>query len=403
MNHLYPYNAREIAYLAIRNFWTDGTFVSDFLEKWEKEASPASQDFRLAKAIAYGCVQRALSLDAIAEQCAKKGRLALKVKERAVLHIAVYQLYYLNNIPAYAAVNEAVALAKKYCHPTFCRFLNALLRNILEAKPFLSEDKDLSRYYSYPPYLIELLFNDYDRETVRDILRLGNLPAPLMYRKRSENPLCTHLVGEEEQIAEMAKSSEIYIQNATPVALMANLAKGFAPPRNILDLCCAPGGKLIAAHDLFPEAYLYGNDLSEPKVRLISENLDKYRIQATLSCGRGEDYTHDERFDLILLDVPCSNSGVLNKRPEARWRVSPRSMADLKQLQLKLLENAVRLLSPGGQIWFMTCSILSSENEAITREASQRFCLNIEKSLTFIPNEQGWDGGFGCALSTQCG
>lgn len=139
--------AREIAYLAIRDFWTNGTFASDQLERWEKECSPTSQESRLAKALAYGCIQRALSLDAITEQCAKNGRLTLKVKERTIVHLATYQLYYLDGIPDYAVVNEAVTLAKKYCHLTFCRFLNALLRNIIEKKPLLSSE-ELSRYYS---------------------------------------------------------------------------------------------------------------------------------------------------------------------------------------------------------------------------------------------------------------
>lgn len=404
-------NPREIAYHALCHFWKDGGFVSDFLDMWEKQAEPTTSDARLARALAYGSVQRALSLDAIARKCTEKGRLNLKAKERALLYIALYQLCYLDRIPDYAAVHEAVFLAKKHCHPSFCGFLNVLLRRVVTDKPSLPNDnsiESLSITHSYPPYLIEKLVHDYGINTTVELLQVGNTPAPVMYRARSgksedravlSHPLPVLLAKSGANLLHITQSSDYYVQNATPVALMVRLAEKVSAPKQILDLCCAPGGKLIAAHDLFPEASLYANDISDQKVSLIVENLKKYGISAQVSCGPGERYHHDARFDLILIDVPCSNTGVLNKRPEARWRVTPEHLAALKTLEMQLIENAASLLSQKGQIWLMTCSILSCENSELAREAAERFSLKIEREWTILPNAEGWDGGFGCALS----
>jgi len=179
---------------------------------------------------------------------------------------------------------------------------------------------------------------------------------------------------------------------------VAALAEHSKAPARILDLCASPGGKLLAAHDLFPQAKLYANDVSPEKIMRLSQNLAKYGVKADLNCGQGEDYQSSELFDLIILDVPCSNSGVLNKRPEARWRLTPKVIEGLRQTQSRLVKHAADLLAPGGVIWYLTCSILKSENEEMIEDVIQHDRLEKVFSKIVLPNYEGWDGGFGCVL-----
>ncbi|MEI8365729.1 MAG: hypothetical protein WCF65_04840 [Parachlamydiaceae bacterium] len=204
------------------------------------------------------------------------------------------------------------------------------------------------------------------------------------------------VIQKASEMSAIAAMPEIYIQNATSVALIADLAERTAKPKRILDLCASPGGKLLATHDTFPEAELFANDLSEEKILRLSQNLTKYGVKAHLSCGPGENYTSDVRFDVIILDVPCSNSGVLNKRAEARWRLAPEMIEALHVKQRALIAHAQTLLAPGGVIWYITCSILKSENEAMIAEIASQTSpkLQVQFSRTILPNTDGWDGGF---------
>ena len=128
--------------------------------------------------------------------------------------------------------------------------------------------------------------------------------------------------------------------------------------------------KLIAAHDLFPRAKLYANDSSERRLQKIRENLTKYKIEAELSTGYGEEFHSLHHLDLAIVDVPCSNSaGSFNKRPEARWRLTPEEIRALTETQFKLLQSAKELISDHGVIWYITCSILKDENEDMISRA----------------------------------
>lgn len=410
--------AREAAFLALLASLKEECFIADSLDHWHQIAKPSSPNLHLARQIAYGTAQMALALDYLAEQLSEKGRLSLKLKERVLLRQAIYQAFFLERIPIYAIADETVKLARKYCHQSFVGYLNAILRKISQASPKLpagNSISDLSIRYSYPEYFVQRLRQHYGLEKAMEILESGNIPAPTMMRVRSKSailPSSTQLVCETPctvarlndptQLETVTTSSLYYIQNVTPAVLISELCKNcVSPPRRILDLCASPGGKLIAVHDAFPKASLFGNDVSEEKLRTLRENCQKYHVDATLSCGQGEDFTSSTPFDLIILDVLCSNSGVLNKRPEARWRLTSENQRALEKMQLRLIENAVKLLAPHGEIWYMTCSILPEENEKIVARATQLYGLQTRFQKLILPNHEGWDGGFACAMRTD--
>lgn len=379
-------SAREAAYLAVVNYLKSGTYLDETLTPL------AVKELSQARHIAYGTVQRLLSLDNLARQLTTRTSLNLKPKEKAILFTALYQAHFQQGSPLYAITDESLKLAKKYCHTTFVSFLNALLRAYGNQPPTLpagDSAADLSIRFSYPLWFVNQLLKERDLQTTQAILELGNQPSHPMARCRP--PADPFKMVSVSDVSSVGTSKDYYIQNATPVKLIQNLTKSECHPGRILDLCAAPGGKLILAHDLFPDASLFANDISEKRLRLLRQNLDKYQISAELSCRSAEGYTASEPFDLIILDVPCSNTGVLGKRPEARWRLSQNFLDDLIKLQRNLIASARRLLAPNGVIWYLTCSILNSENEDLVKDFSN-------PSMTQLPNAEGRDGGFGCAI-----
>ena len=197
-----------------------------------------------------------------------------------------------------------------------------------------------------------------------------------------------------EDLLKASLDPSLYIQNKTFVDLLLEMKNHFkGSPKRILDMAAAPGGKLILIHDLYPQSLLFANDIETKKLK---ENLQKYQVEAEVTTQPAELYETTEKFDLIICDVPCSNSGVLGKRPEARWRLSEENVDAHQQKQLKFLKHAKSLLKKGGQIWYMTCSILKEENE----EVCERSGLKVQFQKTHLPNALGDDGGFGAILTT---
>lgn len=407
MKHL---SAREHAFLALRSYWREGQYLVRWFEK-AGDFFVHDQDIALAREIAYGVVRRKKSLDYLIEQLLDEGHtLKVKLKEKIILRMALYQYYFMDRVPLYALVDEAVSLARKYCHSIFVKFVNALLRK-LEGKVLSLPSDDLSVNLSYPKFFVEQLIEDYGVETAKAIMAQGNNPGVTMVRLLDESKSLSEEVAfqtEEKDVfvvrdrlalgASLAPR-DYYIQNIASVKLLRFLARGVEMPQRVLDLCASPGGKTLLLKGLFPEAKYYANDINGNKLSRLKENFERYGVEAALNMGRGEDFVFDDEFDIIVLDVPCSNSGVLNRRPEARWRIDKEHLSTLETEQLSLIGHAVKGLSFRGQLWYMTCSILKRENERVVAEACHKYGLRVCGEMkTLLPNEKGCDGGFACAL-----
>ena len=412
------WNAREAVYQALLSVQKQEGYVSDILERWKKQAKPAPTDYRLAQEIGYGTVRMAQALDCLALQLTERQKLDLKPKERLLLRMALYQSFYLSRVPIYAIADETMKLSKKYCHSSFSGFLNAMLRKLSSAKLSLPQEDnlaDLSIRYSYPAYFVECLLAEQGLEKTKSILELGNTPSPTMVRLRPGFPLTSDLesvltpllesalsiykVNEGCDLEILSQSKAVYLQNASPAVLLLNLCKHLDKyPQKILDLCASPGGKLIAMHDYYPHAKLDANDVSDDKIVRLAENCAKYEMRPSIYCGPGEEFEKGSKYDIVIIDAPCSNSGVLNKRPEARWRLNAQNNKELEKTQLKLLKHAATLLEEGGELWYMTCSILKGENEKIAKRACKELGLRLKWQESLLPDRQGWDGGFACAL-----
>ncbi len=211
----------------------------------------------------------------------------------------------------------------------------------------------------------------------RGYLEAMNQPPVLMARRRP------NLIPE---IVQRVEPPEWIVQNITQ-ALLLQEATADLKPKTILDLCAAPGGKLIALADRFPQAQLFANDL---RLKRLRENLETYQVKAQVCEGRGEEYPTDRLFDLVVVDASCSNSGVLGKRPEARWRLDDEHLSQLTQLQEALITHAAELVAPGGTLLYMTCSILPEENHP-------RLDWPKTYERTILPHAE-YDGGYACAI-----
>jgi len=423
--------ARESAFLAVLGSLKETSFVSDSLSDWQARDNPSQKDFALAYEIAQGSVKRFISLQYLALKLSGRERISLKLKEKALIATALYQFFFMDKIPLYAIVNETVEIAKKQCHSTFVKFLNALLRNLEKEEfgfpdvlskllpkilPESTSTKEVSLKYSYPVLFIQKLLKQFELAKVIEILEEGNKPPQLFVKcLNNENQLDSGITFDPEmnqegikrigrltdsaQVLSFVKNPLYYVQNATPIALVDQLASYTKEPAAILDLCASPGGKLLLAAEHFPKASLFGNDVSDDKLFWLKENLDKYGLKATLTCGKGQYYKSEKAFDLVILDVPCSNTGVLNKRAEARWRITEEKLKELKILQQELLKRSLELIRDKGSIWYMTCSILQEENEKFIEEFCKKNSCKIVFKRLYIPSSKGWDGGFGALIT----
>lgn len=281
--------------------------------------------------------------------------------------------------------------------------------------------------------------------TVNNLPPALHTPLPL--------PYTLGVVRSEKLFRQLTQDEGWYVTNGTPAGLLARLAQG-AVARvfgsddagkgmregglRVLDLCAAPGGKGLAVWDVIREGQghhtlaLVMNDVNEEKTGRIRENLSKFgledKIHLTIGDGltltreelgrqmgsniEGEGGKEEGGFDVVILDVPCSNAGVLGRRPEARWRLRDEALLrELEETQFSLLKHASEELlsgtSPRGEIWYMTCSILKGEDEGMVERACRELGLEVvveggkDLMMKVLPGEgQGgaFDGGFGCAL-----
>lgn len=371
-------SARQAAFRSVLASLREESFISDWLEKWAKENPPSDEDYRLAIEIANGTIRRLNTLEWIAKELSKGDPLQLKNREKALLYTALYQCVFTDKIPLYAIIHETVEIAKKQIHPSFGKFLNQLLRRIENQTFELPQDPSIS--YSYPSYFIEKLKHFYP-DSYLDILKIGNEPPKTFARKIGSLPFEYKLLKGKE-IQGYSHNPDYYIQNPTPGHLLEYLSKQTQiNPKKILDLCASPGGKSLMLTDLFPKAHITANDVSAHKTRVLEENFKKYQMPISITAFDGREYPLEEKFDLVVVDAPCSNTGVLGRRSEARWRLNEKSVDELCLLQKQLVKRAMELLREGGELWYLTCSILPIEN------------AGLQNGFYFLPNKIGEDGG----------
>ena len=400
----------------------EDAYANLLLPKLLAEAKLDDRDTALAQELAFGTLRWQLFYDRIIEECAKRYSDEIDVKTLAVLRLGAHQLLAMR-IPAHAALDESVELAKQFVSRGAAGFVNGVLRRVSERQreewlQVVLEDLDnpverLAVEFSHPIWIVKALKQALDldgrAEDLRDLLLADNI-APLVslvalpgMANESDfedlhigpaSPIGAFLDGGDPNNLVAFRQGRVRVQDqGSQLAALALVnAQAGAKGEKWLDLCAGPGGKaaLLAAVASKKGATLTCNELLTHRAKLVKQALSSVDpgIKVTIEDGREYSHQHGEEFDRILLDAPCTGLGALRRRPESRWRKQQTDVAELTKLQEELLQSAWDCLKPGGVIAYVTCSPHLAETNAIVDWAKRKLdglqLLNTNEVLRSI-------------------
>lgn len=435
-------NSRELALKILFQINEEGAYANLALDKALfscKNLDP--RDRGLITEIVYGSVKYRGKLDYILNQFAKTKVKKMDHWTRNNLRMALYQILFLDKVPDSAAVDESVKLAKRYGHSD--KFVNAVLRNYLRGKETIvwpDQQKDpiayLSVMYSFPEWMVTRFVQQYGFAQAEKLCQYYNQPAPLWIRtntlKITREALKMQLEQNGITVTESRFTPEgLQIHSAVNLHKLQAFQKGLftvqdessmlvalaAEPekeQRVLDVCSAPGGKATHMAQLMKNTgVIYACDIHKHRLELIEENCKRLGITNVKTIEQdGTILTRrwQEPFDIIVCDVPCSGLGVLGRRADARWAKESEDIAGLCGIQKRILEEAAKLVVPGGTLIYSTCTITPEENQNMVEQFLLRHpeyeldetltdCwLNMEKAcngfIQFLPFEDAMDGFF---------
>jgi 16S rRNA (cytosine967-C5)-methyltransferase len=326
-------------------------FVDEALEA-HRGAALSRRDRALLTTLVYGATRWRRELDWRIDRCADR----VHPEIRQHLRVALFQIRHLDRIPRHAAVSEAVELAKGVSRKS-AGFVNAVLRKAAD----LELPDALGVRTSHPDWLIERWRKRFKPKELEAILQADNAILPVTVRQnplRASSPI--EVEGDPASDPRFV-AGEYTVQDETSMKVAPLLDP--KPDERVLDLCAAPGGKTTHLGELMGgKGRVVAVDLPD-RIGLVAESAKRLGLE-NIECVAGDaaTITFKDRFDAILLDAPCSNTGVLARRPDVRWRLREKDIAGAVALQRRLLENAATLLSLGGRIVYSTCSLEPEEN-----------------------------------------
>ena len=357
--------ARAAAFDVLRRVFEDDAYADRALRT--SAAGLDARDRALAQRLAYGAVQRVRTLDHVIEKLGRRRVPRLDPPVRAALRLGAYQLGYVDGVARYAAVNESVELVRRAGLERAVAFTNAVLRRLEQGiGPVLDALRDDSATaaaltHSYPDWVAETWWRDLGAEDARALMRALNDPAPTavrLVRGAVEGVADTVVPGawRVERVDERALAEgRIWPQSAA--SQLVGLAVGAREGERTLDLCAAPGGKatMLAGEVVAVE-------VNEGRARELTATIQRLAAaDVRVVVADGRDLPPElTGFDRALVDAPCSGLGVLNRRPDLRWRAMP-----LPELQRELLRAAAERVRPGGRIVYSVCTINADEAEEV--------------------------------------
>src|SRR5688572_14768048 len=405
--------------------------------------------------IVYGVARRQETLDAVLEAFSKLSVRRLDPVVRAALRAALHQALFLERVPPSAAVDAAVGIVKRRAHIRLAGFTNGVLRTVLRSiegpvrgpedprrdvprppgaslrfsrelfpDPAVDLPGNLALRYAHPAWLVERWVERLGLERARAVLEVGCVRPPLSLRARpgtrdaviarlaaadvaataGEAPDEVIAAGGDAAALDVVREGLAFVQDGT-AQRVAPLVDPRAGER-ILDLCAAPGGKALHLLDLLGSAgEVVACDVDDDKVTALAATLTLRAPPGTtsraLKIGPGPLPFEPASFDAVLVDAPCSNSGVLRRRPEARRRLKPLDVVNLAALQDSLLARAAPLVRPGGRLVYATCSIEPEENEQrVARLVADVPSLSRGPAFFALPTAAS-DGGFAALLRRE--
>lgn len=379
-------------------------------------------DSQLAFELVHGVLRTRGQLDWLINKFAKIHFSKISLQLLEILRLSFYQLLFLDKIPPFAAVYEGVEMAKKISSRGGEKFVNAVLRQLLRNKDILPWPKPddsilnyLSVIHSHPKWLVKRWLDRFGKEDTEELLKWNNLIPLLTVRINSSLIQKTNFIDICEEKEIKVKQSNIIpdafiIEKPPAVYELPGFNEGWfivqgesaqipveiLDPQSgetILDLCAAPGGKSVqTAWKMKNHGRIVAVEKSKKRMNYLIENLKRCKtaiVEPLLFDSRELLANKYGSFDRILVDAPCSGTGVLGKRVETRWQKKDSDIKRHAKLQLELLKKAAHLLKVGGVLVYSTCSLEPEENEEVIS-----YFLNTHPNIKVVPPSSEITAGF---------
>ncbi|HSR06626.1 MAG TPA: transcription antitermination factor NusB [Bryobacteraceae bacterium] len=346
-------SARAISFRILLKVHAGG-YASDLLR--QETAALASRDAALAETLVFGCLRYQSQIDCLIAHFSGRPQPKLDLEVRIALRMGIFQLRYLDRIPAHAAVAESVELVKSAHKRSAAPFVNAVLRKV-NREPVRWPDR--ATELSIPAWML----NRWEHHFGRDVA-IGIAQAALAEPEAFVNPVT-------------GRQQDIGAQSIVPILEIE-------PGMTVLDLCAAPGNKTaqaIAAGGRVTAGDRYLRRLAE-----VPEQADRVVLDAA------ESLPFSTLFDRILIDAPCSGTGTLARNPEIKWRLQPSDLPVFQARQRKMIQRALPHLRPGGRLVYATCALEEEENEGVVN------AFAVVEIHTRIPGQNPGDGFFAAVI-----
>ncbi|MEG0276119.1 MAG: 16S rRNA (cytosine(967)-C(5))-methyltransferase RsmB [Coprobacillus sp.] len=372
--------------------------------------------------VVYGTVQNLIYLENMLEPYVK-GRV--KTYEKMLLLMSLYQHYFMNSIPDYAIVNEAVNMSKKKKGMKTAQFINAVLKNAFSLQPSLDdldEVEKLSIETSHPLWMVKMFIKQYGLEKTKEICKANN-EVPYKSARVNTLKISREELLKNDKFEKGLLSQDCVYYHGTSLAHTTYFDEGLLtiqdessqlvarllnpqPNDYVLDMCCAPGSKTShMAAIMNNQGKIDAYDLYEHKIPLVNAQMERLGIDIV------DVKVHDsttlidvyppEYFDKILCDAPCSGFGVMARKPEIKYHDSS-AMDEIMKIQEKLLENAYVLCKKSGSIVYSTCTINKKENEKQIESFIKRHPqMKVIEEKTILPCDYHSDGFYMCLLEKE--
>ena len=372
-----------------------------------------------------GTIEKRIYIDYIIDGFSKTPVKKMKPLISILLELSVYQLFFMDRVPDSAAINEAVKLTKKRGLTGLSGFVNGVLRNIARKKGNITlpdREADFSKYleikYSTPKSIVDIFLKEYGKEQTESILEDFEEKRPLVARvtKGKREELVKKLEGEgvkvstdtifPESVKILELDSLIYLdsfekgdfviqdESSQFIGKIASLSKEAL----VLDLCAAPGGKSLLFAEKDGVSEITSCDISSAKTGLIEENIRRIgtdKISTKVNDATVFNPEFQEKFDLVICDLPCSGLGVMGRKRDIKYNVTTDKIKALAKLQREILENAKAYVKKGGYLIFSTCTMTKAENEDNFRfisefngyspvDFSDKIKINTENKEAFV-------------------
>lgn len=422
-------SSRRTALRVLQACHRQGAWADGALKRELDRAGLDSRDAALTSRLVYGVVQNQLLLDYYLTHFVSRPLERMDARTQDILRLGAYQILLMDRIPPMAAVNESVELAKwSVKNPKIAGFVNAVLRTLERNRdslpPLPAEPMErLSVQYSHPLWLVRMLAARVGEDEVEALLAANNAPAPITAQvntlKTTPRALTERLAAEGVSVTPGGRDDCLaledtggleqlpafreglfYIQD--PAARQAVLAAHPQPGEQVLDLCAAPGGKSFAAAiAMGDKGRILSRDVYPRKVRELSQTARRLGLTCIEAVVANATEAAEDRFDLVIADVPCSGLGIIRKKPDIRYK-DPAGFGELEAIQAAILDRAAEDVAPAGRLLYATCTLRQEENEdQVSRFLEKEKDFTLAAMETLWPHRGGTDGFFYALLERR--